>query len=387
LEKLAQMVVSGCFGGISVYRGSLGLVRSLQPVLRLGDRKDFTMREAERLFLKRIVEEKDGVPILREGRAHDLARNGIPLFGSNILLEGETDEAVALQTLNILQANRDNGISFYGLKALVTLQAAKYDEPEGKGIFLPIRGTCSARTLDFLARHLTECPFDSSFAEQTNCIASFAKFYEGVTTVFPSRQGAFDTIRVDAAAAGREELMAAKMSSLARLHKIELKPQNQSLSLPEKKARVHSNELWVSEIETIIRQSGVKTFEDRLKHIKRGEGQRESFNNGITREELSLIDVFDRLPFGRYLIRGVLYADNWKQEHHGHSMAYIKTPKGSFFFDPARGARAILRDGTRDAVRQVISERSWYDTVRVYKASCGNGGCTNISDDVGKVEG
>ena len=404
LEKLAQMVVSGCFGGISVYRGSLGLVRSLQsgPLfcssvqdedlagkaitslqfnpaanVSVASEGKFLWRPAEICpaqtlgFLARdLTQCPFGFSFADEflhekiDRGFNVAKYGVRLFSSSIHDE-VIDEDLARKVLMSLQLNPAANVSF-----------------TSEGMFpWKVGGTCSARTLDFLARHLTECSLDSSFAEQAYCIAGFSRFYESFRRVFPSRQAAFDMIRVNASATGNNlEVMAAKAASLARLHNINLKTSSESLPLSRGMFSKEYNNLLKSELPVIVAQSHGRFLKNNLPR------DYAYAKEDVLSKEQAILDAVRKLPYGRYLLRGIDYKDNEKQESQGHSMALIKSANGSFFFNPGEGATAVLRDPSRSSTLNIMAERSWYDRIAFYEASCGEGGCTNISDDVQKIK-
>ncbi len=230
-------------------------------------------------------------------------------------------------------------------------------------------GTCSARTLDFLARHLKECSIDASYAQQANCIASFGKYYEGDGLIFQSRQAAFDMISVDKSSSDPEALKTAKMASLAAFHHLKLDPMTEtSIQIEENQsANICFEE---GEIEKIYERSYQLTDKQELSiYACKPKGP-----NSLKSSEMNLIDTVRKIPFGRYLIRGIIPEDNHKQEHHGHSIALIKSKEGSFLFDPIDGAWSIIREIGRHMVDSMRSHSMWYNEFRIYQVSCKEGG-------------
>jgi len=292
-----------------------------------------------------------------------VAIRGVPLFSSTIYGGGEVDEDLAKETLATIQAGAAHGVCF---------------SEEGMLPWAP-RGTCSARALDFLARHINECSLtDGSFAQQTCCIEKFGPFYER-GSVFQSRQAAFDTIQVDRrnASISAEDLKTAKMASLAALHGMNLRPMTQeSLELGGLTRSVYASCLSRSEINQVSKATdgliGTKTVRDWWCCL-------DSTDSSIHPNEQEIIDKFNELPLGRYLIRGILPEDNHKQETHGHSMALVKSNQGNFFFDPAGGAVAIVRNLGRSGAAKILAEHIWYTGIRIYEASCGENGCKNLA--------
>lgn len=265
---------------------------------------------------------------------------GEKLFDSTIW-GCEVDKDLAKSTLAVLQAKSAPGVHF------------------SDQIILPWKGggTCSARTLYFLSRHLKECSIDAPFAEQANCIASFEKYYRRGGLIFQSRQAAFDTISVDTNSSDPETLKTAKMASLAAFHNLKLDP------MTKKSMQVDENThigicFEKSEIEQIYERS----YQLIIKKDLSSSGVCDPENpDSLKSSEKTLMDIIQKLPFGRYLIRGIIPEDNHKQEHHGHSIALIKSKVGDFLFDPIDGAFSIIRDIKRHMVDCIRGHSVWYN--------------------------
>jgi len=296
---------------------------------------------------------------------HDrFAYDGVHLFSSTIEegpgLGNSVDVKIAKSTFEALHASREPHVKFSEDKMLP---------------WNPL-GTCSSRALDFLARHLIQCPIDdASFGAQANCIAGFKELYEVDGSAFWARQAAFDTISVDTKSADPETLQTAKIASLAAFHHLKLVPMTTTAIKIPKDKYFHYPCLADDQVKEIYQRSyGLISKEDLyLKLCSR-------FNSKLKDSEKFLIDAVNKLPFGRHLIRGIIPEDNDKLEHHGHSMAMIKSKKGSFFFDPMYGAYSMLCDLGHYLLGKAKSSSHmvWYNETRIYQVTCKEGGCHNL---------
>lgn len=345
-RALARGIVSTISGGFNLARGVSAISSSL-PVLRQKARIEAHM---DRLGVSR-----------RLRSAWLFGVEGVPLMTSTIR-GSKIDDNLAQLTLHAIQKTSAPGVSFSGDQML----------PWTPG------GTCSARALDFLARHAETCSLDVSAAEQVDCIASLWKYYEQSGLIFQSRQAAFDTIAVNVSVADSETLKTAKMASLAALHNLQIQPMTERSLQRDTKTSYYSN-CWNEEEVPLIYEHTYDMFS--MKELL-NQHYLCSESKQPTPFEKDSVDKINKLPFGRYLIRGLHLEDNHKQEHHGHSMGLVKSTKGSFFFDPDSGTNAIIRDVGKHVTNKIIEHSYWLTEFRIYQVFCGEGGCTNLAPEV-----
>ncbi len=67
-------------------------------------------------------------------------------------------------------------------------------------------------------------------------------------------------------------------------------------------------------------------------------------NNYYSSSEVDKADFYkavEKLPEGIFLVRAISKEDNHMGEHYGHSMAFINSSEGQYFFDPSSGCTQI----------------------------------------------
>lgn len=159
--------------------------------------------------------------------------------------------------------------------------------------------TCSAMALDFLARYIKECSHLKKGKDCKKCIKDFQPFYRASTTVFGSRQAAFNTINVDRdfALEDPEGIKERKIQSLANYNGIKLKPATRTVKLTEI-------------------QNDPQKFTSSIKKLKEGV----------------------------YVIRALKPFVNFKMESFGHTMIFIKGKDFSAHYDNSDGLVDITND-------------------------------------------
>lgn len=331
IQRIIKGIVASGFGLFSLSNGGKSIVK-IFPILRL------------KLNLIYKLNEEPFTVILR----------GFRLFSSDIY-GYKTDADLAKETLLTLQERAMPGVSF---------------KEEG---MLPFSGfgTCSARALDFLARHSRDCSLEegSSLFSDAECIINFSSFYqpEEAGIVFQSRQAAFDMINVDKTMDG-EVLKYHKVGSLGSYNNLKLTPMTETRFVPEEGVGAA-----YIERDTLLN----------LKKLSYGFFRTDMFSvydEPKTSPQVGpLLEEIKELPIGRYLIRGILPADNHKLELKGHSIAFIKSKQGNFIFDPASGAAAILGNVQKYVMDVIAGHSFWFNEYRIYKAECELSGCENIA--------
>jgi len=69
----------------------------------------------------------------------------------------------------------------------------------------------------------------------------------------------------------------------------------------------------------------------------------------------SFFKIFDDLEEGAHILRGICSRDNQGNEHYGHSMALIKTPLGSYFFDPSSmGGLVFIKKRRKKSICMIL---------------------------------
>ena len=188
-------------------------------------------------------------------------------------------------------------------------------------------GTCSAMALDFLSRYTLECSELTDVKEIKNTVASFAPFYEGVTTTFVSRQAAYNTIKVDKEAyfLQKELVKTQKMQSLANYHNFSLEVITNSIDIYE-----------------------------------------------ANQNPLFLDNVLNNLSFGTYIIRALSPASyNEKMEWYGHTMILIKEDNFSIFYDNSVGAIELTGNVGMPIRKDLLN---WgIPELKIYKATHNDG--------------
>ena len=102
-------------------------------------------------------------------------------------------------------------------------------------------------------------------------------------------------------------------------------------------------------------------------------------SSAIPTDAQIIIDTINKLSFGRFLIRGITPEDNHKQEMKGHSMAFIKSSQGDFYFDPDFGAMVLLSNTGVNVAEIIKNQEFWYSLIRIYSVACGKDGCENLA--------
>ncbi|WP_098038399.1 hypothetical protein [Estrella lausannensis] len=193
-------------------------------------------------------------------------------------------------------------------------------------------GTCSAMALDFLARYITVCSKKRSAEERRECVINFQPFYAKNNKTFVSRQAAYNTIEVKAdTPQSEEEIKQQKIQSLANYHGMHLTPVMGTVTMRQ-------------------------------------------LENGF-----DLKGVIDQLPEGTYVVRMLSPANNAKREYYGHTMTFVKNKDFSVYYDNSRGPLEVTED-LGETVREILID--WgIPEFRIYHATCGDRGCSNLKND------
>lgn len=198
-------------------------------------------------------------------------------------------------------------------------------------------GTCSAMSLDFLARsitHITDLDDPNSCREK---IASFAPYYICNTTTFLSRQAAFNAIELNPPSASwhdifNDQYKLAKVQTLASLHGLTLTAATSTIQTKE----LHENPDF-------------------------------------------FIEMVDTLPDGFYFVRMLRVKETSpKKEAYGHSMTFLKRQGFSVYYDNSDGAVEITDKVGRYVVKK-LSDWS-IPEFRLYFAEGPQGGALNLSE-------
>lgn len=193
-------------------------------------------------------------------------------------------------------------------------------------------GTCSAMSLDFLARYITVCSKKRTAEERKACVMKFQPFYENNNRTFVSRQAAYNTIEVKAEFnESAEEIKQQKIQSLANYHGMHLTPVMGTVTMRQ-------------------------------------------LQNGY-----DLKGVIDQLPEGTYVVRMLSPANNAKKEYYGHTMTFVKNKDFSIYYDNSAGPLEVTED-LGETVREILLD--WgIPEFRIYHATCGDRGCVNLKND------
>ena len=191
-------------------------------------------------------------------------------------------------------------------------------------------GTCSAMALDFAARYLTQCSEFKDSQSCEDCVSLFKPYYQISTSLFASRQAAYNTIKVreEGLLMNSEKVKHAKMQALANYHDLTLTPVTDSI----KKQAVFKN-------------------------------------------ESKFINKFNALDEGVYVIRLLHPNYSVKMEWYGHTMILVKEKGFSIFYNNGDGALSVDEVGSFFVD---ILDRYTMPEFRIYRATRPPEGCKNL---------
>lgn len=193
-------------------------------------------------------------------------------------------------------------------------------------------GLGSAMALDFLARYLNECSHLTE-EEITHSVKGFEPIYNIQRPTFLARDYAYEHVALSEGGGEDPEIVKyRKLQSIANYHNIVLEPATES-----------------------CKKKGIKTGKVKLKKL------------------------IEKLPPSAYVIRALDPASADEPEY-GHTMILIKNENSSIFYESNAGAIQIDQRSHNQLIKlgEYIEDfliELPFSEFRIYKASCGEGGC------------
>lgn len=200
-------------------------------------------------------------------------------------------------------------------------------------------GIGSAMALDFLARYINECS-NLTDNEISLHVREFEPYYAIQTPIFVAREHAFENVAFpDSWGVSSEIVKYRKLQSIANYHDIKLEPVTNSLKRKDIKNR-----------------------------------------------KASFKKMIDDLPVSTYVIRALDSAPLDSKEY-GYTMILVKNQDFSIFYDCNEGASKINKASGKLSIKlgEYIADfliELPFSEFRVYKATCAQEGCTNLSSEM-----